>query len=188
MRDFWPPKSHQKRLGALSARAQRPQTLCAHIFISFSLRRRGAVITWLIDAPSVQCREQARCSANVHRADLATATQMTGATGRVRDGLSHLRGHSIPAVLGTFAAQKYRQVQDRQSPALLFASQTPLFPSQSAAPTALPRGEPRDAGGYGYALTSPLSLAAARSRCGSDMPPACHSLPRRHFVTSRRRL
>ena len=31
-------------------------------------------------------------------------------------------------------------------------------------------------------------LAAARSRRGSDMPPACHSLPRRHFVTSRRSL
>ena len=29
---------------------------------------------------------------------------------------------------------------------------------------------------------SPL-LAAARSRRGSDMPPAYHSLPRRHFVT-----
>ena len=124
MCDFWPPKSHQKRLGALSARAQRPQTLCAHIFISFSLRRRGAVITWLIAAPSAQCREQARCSTNVHRADLATATQMTGATGRVRDGLSHLRGHSIPAVLGTFAAQKYRQVQDRQSPALSCVADT----------------------------------------------------------------
>ena len=26
-------------------------------------------------------------------------------------------------------------------------------------------------------------LAAARSRRGSDMPPACHSLPRRRFVT-----
>ena len=26
-------------------------------------------------------------------------------------------------------------------------------------------------------------LAAARSRRGSDMPPAYHSLPRRHFVT-----
>ena len=28
-------------------------------------------------------------------------------------------------------------------------------------------------------------LAAARSRCGSDMPPACHSLPQRRFATSR---
>ena len=26
-------------------------------------------------------------------------------------------------------------------------------------------------------------LAAARSRRGSDMPPACHSLPRRRFAT-----
>ena len=28
-------------------------------------------------------------------------------------------------------------------------------------------------------------LAAARSRCGSDMPPACHSLPQRRFATPR---
>ncbi len=31
-------------------------------------------------------------------------------------------------------------------------------------------------------------LAAARSRRGSDMPPACHSLPRRRFAPSRGRL
>ena len=28
-------------------------------------------------------------------------------------------------------------------------------------------------------------LAEARSRCGSDMPPACHSLPQRRFATPR---
>ena len=27
------------------------------------------------------------------------------------------------------------------------------------------------------------NLAAARSRSGSDMPPACHSLPSRRFAT-----
>ena len=31
-----------------------------------------------------------------------------------------------------------------------------------------------------------LRLAAARSRSGSDTPPACHSLPSRRFATSRR--
>ena len=31
--------------------------------------------------------------------------------------------------------------------------------------------------------TSCHCLAAARSRRGSDMPPACHSLPRRRFAT-----
>ena len=31
--------------------------------------------------------------------------------------------------------------------------------------------------------SSGIFLAAARSRCGSDMPPACHSLPHRRFAT-----
>ena len=31
-----------------------------------------------------------------------------------------------------------------------------------------------------------LRLAAARSRSGSDTPPACHSLPSRRFATSQR--
>ena len=44
----------------------------------------------------------------LHAACGITAKNMKGATGRVREGLSHFRGRSLPAVLGTFADQKYR--------------------------------------------------------------------------------
>ena len=46
-----------------------------------------------------------------------------------------------------------------------------------------PGGEPYKLSHHkGFATPCQL-LAAARSRRGSDMPPAYHSLPRRHFVT-----
>ena len=51
------------------------------------------------------------------------------------------------------------------------------------APCALPAG----AGERPFRLASlGTCLAAARSRRGSDMPPACHSLPRRRYATLRR--
>ena len=46
------PKSHQKRLGALSARAQRPQTLRAHVRFASRLREHGGVFGWEKAIPS----------------------------------------------------------------------------------------------------------------------------------------
>ena len=70
-----------------------------------------------------------------------------------------------------------------------FKSAKTLLP-QSAALTAPPRRSPRSKQISSDSLQNPsftgkpwLRLAAARSRRGSDSPPDCHSLPRRHCAT-----
>ena len=63
-----------------------------------------------------------------------------------------------------------RQMKARRN----FRSRAVCGPSQS-----------RPANGIAARRAKGLGLAEARSRCGSDMPPACHSLPQRRFATPR---
>ena len=61
------------------------------------------------DDPAVAHRHRRNAAEpRLHAACGSTAKNMKGATGRVREGLSRFRGRSLPAVLGTFAAHKYR--------------------------------------------------------------------------------
>ena len=65
-----------------------------------------------------------------------------------------------------------------------FLSPFPRVPSPRCSGRPFPRGHSLHFVSF---VAGPL-LAAARSRSGSDMPPACHSLPSHRFATQRGRL
>ena len=132
--------------------------------------------------PLSRCETVARSAEGVARVESGAGEKRKS---RVKKMLSlrgaKRRGNPHPL----YTAQKYTAVRKRNGFPRPVTSVTGLGMTDIffILPCLFPTGTPCTPATPQSRLTPCQRLAAARSRRGSDMPPACHSLPRRRFAT-----